>query len=210
MKSEIYLSVMCIACVGAFVAALITNRKSIKNEVSLAIKQDISREQMKKAEQTIKLFLSQKNISSSANILDIGAALNVRKGEVVDHISGQAHLSTPDEDGIMTVTFRKGLTQQECRFAFAHECGHIINNDKVPIDRPAGKHKPFAEQAADYVAAALLMPIDPVYTYLEENHFRTASPRKRVKITKRLCKTYCVNEVLALRRIREIYMVKDG
>lgn len=209
MSPEIYLSIMSVACLGALVISLIVNRKKVKDELAIAIKQDITSEQMKKAEQAVKLFLSEKKIPYGASISVVGAALNIREGETVERISGQAHLSSPNEDGIMVVTFRKGLSQQERTFAFAHECGHRINNDSVPIDRPAGKHKALAEQAADYVAAALLMPLDSVYTYLEENHFRTASPRMRIKITKSLCKTYGVDEVVALRRIREVYMVKE-
>lgn len=209
MSSEIYLSIMSITCFGALVISLIVNRKKVKDELAIAIKQDITCEQMKTAERTVKLFLSEKNIPCGASISEIGAALNIREGETVERISGQAHLSSPDEHGIMVVTFRKGLSQQERTFAFAHECGHRINKDTAPIDRPAGKHKAFAEQAADYVAAALLMPLDSVYNYLEENHFRTAPSRMRIKITKNLCKTYGVGEVVALRRIREVYMVKE-
>lgn len=208
MSSGIYLSVMSVACFGVFVISLIVNRKKVKDEIATAIKQDITSKQMKEAEQVVERFLSEKNIPSGASISEVGAALNIREGETVERISGQAHLSGPNEDGIMIVTFRKGLSQQERTFAFAHECGHRINNDTVPIDRPAGKHKALAEQLADYVAAALLMPLDSVYTYLEKNHFRTASPRARIKITKSLCKIYGVDEVVALRRIREVYMVK--
>lgn len=209
MSPEIYLSVMGAACLGALVISLIVNPKKVKDELAVAFEQDITSEQMKEAEQTVRRFLSEKKIPYGANISVVGAALNIREGETVDWIPGQAHLSTPDKDGIMVVTFRKGLSQQERTFAFAHECGHRINNDAVPIDRPAGKHKPLVEQTADYVAAALLMPLDPVYTYLEDHHFRTTSPRMRIKITKSLCRIYGVDEVVALRRIREVYMVKD-
>jgi len=208
MNPEIYLSVMGVACIGTLISSLIVNRKKVKDEIAIAIKQDISSEQMKEIERTVRLFLLQKKIPYGASISEIGAALNIREGETIARISGQAHLSSPDENGIMTVTFRKGLSQQERTFAFAHECGHRINNDDVPIDRPYGKHKASTEQAADYVAAALLMPLDSVYSYLEENHFRTTSPQMRIKITKSLCKDYGVDKIVALRRIREVYMVK--
>ncbi len=62
---------------------------------------------MKKAEKTIKCFLAQKNIPSGASIYEIGTALNIREGETIDCISEQAHLSNPDEDGIMFVTLGK-------------------------------------------------------------------------------------------------------
>ena len=209
MSPEIYLSVMGVVCLGTLMVSLIVSHKQVKDEIAVAIQPDITSEQMKEAEQTVKRFLAEKKIPCDASISVVGAALNIREGETVERILGQAHLSSPDENGIMVVTFRKGLSQQERTFAFAHECGHRINHDSVPIDRPAGKHKASAEQLADYVAAALLMPLDSVYAYLEENRFRTASPRRRIKITKNLCKTYGVDEVVALRRIREVYMVKE-
>ncbi len=147
---------MIAVCLCALVTSLAVNHQKVRDELAAAIKQDITNEQMKEAEQVIKLFLAQKKIPYGANITEIGAALNIREGEVAEWISGQTHLSSP------------------------------------------------------YVAAALLMPLDSVYTYLEENHFRTASPRMRIKITKNLCKTYGVDEIVALRRIREVYMVKEA
>ncbi|HBA49326.1 MAG TPA: hypothetical protein DCZ91_16340 [Lachnospiraceae bacterium] len=110
----------------------------------------------------------------------------------------------------MVVTFRKGLSKQERTFAFAHECGHIINEDDAPIDRPDGKHKSETEQTADYVAAALLMPIDDVYAYLIENRYQDTTPQKRVRLMKALCKRYGVSEVIALRRIREVSVLKSA
>ncbi len=67
----------------------------------------------------------------------------------------------------------------------------IINckkDDAVSIYLPDGKHKTLEEQMEDYVAIALLMPLDSVHTYLEKNHFRTASSRMRIKVTVRGCR----------------------
>ena len=45
-----------------------------------------------------------------------------------------------------------GLTNEEIIFAFAHECAHIVNHDKLPIARPSGKGKAKIEQYADIIA----------------------------------------------------------
>ena len=42
MSSEIYLSIMSITCFGALVISLIVNRKKVKDELAIAIKQDIT------------------------------------------------------------------------------------------------------------------------------------------------------------------------
>lgn len=208
MNPDVYLIAMCASCIAAVAASLVVNRKSVKGELTDAVKQDITKEQMWDAEQVISDFLSEAGIPPGASIYEIGAVLNIRDGGDVEWLPGQARLSRPDQDGIMTVTFRRGLSRQERMFAFAHECGHRINKDVVPADRPTGRHKDSVEQAADYVAAALLMPLEQVYAYLEDNHFRTAPSRERVKITRKLGKIYGVDMAVALRRIREVYAVK--
>lgn len=64
------------------------------------------------------------------------------------------------------------------------------------------------DQLANYVGAALLMPIDQVYAFLEENDFKGASTRKRIKLIDQLCKRYDVSRITALRRVEEVYSVK--
>ena len=165
---------------------------------------------MRQAEEKVSRFLEKNHLKPGTHISIIGQALNIRINDIEERIPGQAHLGNPDENGIMTVTFRRGLSQQERTFAFAHECGHIINEDTVPIDRPEGRHKAYVEQAADYVAAALLMPLDQIYAFLVERDYHGASPRKRMKLVRGLCRTYGVDNIIALRRIREVYILKEA
>ena len=210
MNPELYLTIILISCFVVFITSFILNSGRIKAEFSMAVKQDITSEQMKKAEEKESRFLLKNNLKPGEDISVIGQALKIRVNDIEEQISGQAHLGSPDINGIMTVTFRRGLSQQEKTFAFAHECGHIINEDAVPIDRPDGKHKAYVEQAADYVAAALLMPLDDVYHYLSINNYQNASPQKRTRLLKGLCRTYNVDDIIALRRIREVYTLKNS
>ncbi|MBQ8639242.1 MAG: ImmA/IrrE family metallo-endopeptidase [Lachnospiraceae bacterium] len=150
-------------------------------------------------------FLKRNQIKAGDPIDVIAKALNVKPGGADGDISGQARLSKPDQSGSMTVTFRKGLMPQERLFAFAHECAHLINQDQAPAARSEGRNKPMAEQRADYTAAALLMPADHVYEYLNENHYRDTTARKRVALIGKLCKRYGVSDVIALRRVKEVY-----
>ena len=209
MKADLYLISVFVLAVFVSVLSLVFHLKKYKSELLLAIKPDITNEQMKEFEKRVSTFLRENHIEPGTQISSIGKALNIREGEIGAPILGQAHLSAPNEDGTMVVTFRKGLSQQERKFAFAHECGHIINKDELPIDRPDGQHKPYIEQAADYVAAALLMPIDDVYLYLSETNYQDVSPRERVKLTQKLCKIYGVDKFIVLRRIKEVYALKE-
>ncbi len=208
MKADLYLISVSLLAVLVSVFSLVFHLKKYKSELLLEIKPDITKEQMKEFENRVSAFLIENHIKPGAQISSIGEALKIREGEIGAPILGQAHLSSPNEDGTMVVTFRKGLSQQERKFAFAHECGHIINKDDLPIDRPDGRHKSYKEQAADYVAAALLMPIDEVYLYLSKNKYQSVSPRERVILTRELCKIYGVDKIIALRRIKEVYALK--
>ncbi|MCI8691513.1 MAG: ImmA/IrrE family metallo-endopeptidase [Lachnospiraceae bacterium] len=210
MRPELYLIGMSTIGVIVFVVSFLLNRKSLKEELAVAVKQDISIEQMRIAEKKVSNFLFQNGLNPGEGISVIGRALNIYEGDEDDRISSQAHLSGPDRNGAMVVTFRKGLSRQERTFAFAHECGHVINEDDAPIDRPDGKHKPQIEQAADYVAAALLMPLDEVYVFLCENRYQDTTPQNRIRLTKTLCRKYGVSEVIALRRIREVFVLKSA
>lgn len=62
----------------------------------------------------------------------------------------------------------------------------------------------------NYMAGALLLPLESVYEFLEEKQFRTAAPKERIRIVEALCKTYNVDRVLAFRRIHEVYTIKNS
>jgi len=209
MRVEIYLTLVFVFAVLVSIISFFYHSKKYKLEFLTAIKPDITNIQMQECEDRISAFFAEKRITPGTQISEIGQALNIREGEIGAQILGQAHLSCPDKNGAMVVTFRKGLSKQERQFAFAHECGHIINEDKLPIDRPEGRHKPQIEQAADYVAAALLMPINDVYSYLTEHNYRGVSRKERAVLTKELCKIYSVDSIIVLRRIKEIYALKE-
>ncbi len=107
------------------------------------------------------------------------------------------------------VFFKDGLSEAERTFDFAHECGHRINHDPTPQTRPDGYNKPERDQLADYVGAALLMPIETVYSYLIENNYKEASVTKKGALIRELCAKHGVSEMIALRRVKEVYILKQ-
>ena len=194
----------------SFLISLIVSRHIIKNEFSpSAIKIDISIEKMTDLENEISSFFATNNIIPGASIQIIAEKLSIEKGDVIKGQEDQAYLNKPNGSGKMVVTFTDGLTQEEMTFAFAHECAHQLNHDEVPIGRPVGRGKPEIEQFADYTAAALLMPIDDVYSRLIESNYKGISTRKKAAFIKKLCKVYHVSEIIVIRRIREVYSVKE-
>ncbi len=135
--------------------------------------------------------------------------LHVKIGKDDPRIVGQAYISEPNPEGNMTVTFREGVPYEQRKFILAHECAHIINGDPLPNARPDGKNKSPTEQLADYTAAAILMPKESVYRYLKENNYENLTAKKRSIVIKKLCKEFEVTPIIALRRVKEIYELKQ-
>lgn len=208
MTTVVYITLFVLIASVTIISSYIVSKKVYLDEYSKKIKLDITVEQMVDAENRIKCFYLENNLPSNASIWEIAKKLHIKDGGIDNQLTQQAHLSEPNLQGDMVVTFKNGLNVTRKIFNFAHECAHVINNDPQPIDRPDGKNKSFTEQLADYTAAALLMPINEVYDYLVEKKYNQLSPKKRVVLIKALCQQYEVSEVIALRRIKEIYEIK--
>ena len=208
MSAEIYLTVFTTVTALVSIVSFLAARSAISKEISSRVKLDVTLDQMREHEQKVKIFLDEHNISAGTDIHVIAQTLNVTKGGEEPGLKSLAHLSDPDENGRMVVTFQPGLSPEATLFALAHECAHLVNKDSTPADRPHGYNKPQIEQLADYTAAALLMPLDAVYTFLTQGSYKRQSPRKRMVMVRQLCKTYGVDEIIVLRRIQEVYDLK--
>lgn len=208
MSVQDYLFAFGVVFVSTFFISIVLTRRIIKNELSEKIKLDISSDQMMESEERIKQFFKEHNINTDTSISKIANILKVEKGGVEKELEEQANLK--EENGKKIVVFKGGLTEQEKQFVFAHEIAHLINGDEVPVTRPSGRNKSQTEQLADYTAAALLMPLENVYSFLETNNYIGASTKKRTIMVKHLCKKYGVTEVIALRRVKEVYVLKQS
>lgn len=210
MNVQLYLTTVSFVFIFVLMVSLVMVRESTKKMMRERIKLDITIKQMRDSEKNIATMLEQYNLEPGVSIWKLADVLNVRKGGVEEGISDFAHLSEPDEYGKSTVTFQRGLSKEEQKFYFAHECAHKLNQDFIPATRPTGRNKPIVEQLADYTAAALIMPLEEVYHYLVENRYQTVSARKRTSLVRGLCKKYEVSEIIALRRIHEVYCLKGN
>ena len=148
MTLQIYLSITIpIIFLASTVFFYITYKLKEKEYESL-LKMDIGLEEMVKVERKLDDFVKKNNLSYSSTV--------------------QAYIEKDNDSGKKIVMFKPGLSDIEKEFAFAHEIAHIINNDAIPASRPDAHNKDFIEQRADYTAAAILMPINEVSTFLKE------------------------------------------
>ena len=209
MSSQVYLLVFGTGILIAVIASALVSYNVMKNRYERELQSDISVEQMILSEKKVAEFLSENQIKPGESIHIIAKALNVVEGKEMSGIKDRAILGEPDASGKMTVDFRQGQSEEDLLFDFAHECGHLINNDPAPATRPEGHNKSEIEQLADYVGAALLMPLESVYAYLTENDYIGASSRQQIKLIQALCEKYGVSRMIALRRVKEVYAVKQ-
>lgn len=208
MRPEIYFAVVIFVCMAAIAASAIYHSKVMRPAILAEVQPKLTAEQMQVHEAKISKFLASNNIEPGSSIGMIGAALNILIGETGAAIPKLAQLNYPAENGMMTVSFQTELSLSDWTLPFAHECAHILNGDSVAVVRGDVKVGPGVEDAADYTAGALLMPLETVYTFLERHDFQGASKSRRVNLVKKLCAQYGVEPAVALRRIREIYTLK--
>ncbi|MCM1225329.1 MAG: ImmA/IrrE family metallo-endopeptidase [Lachnospiraceae bacterium] len=209
MLFEIYLVLFGGVSILTIILSFIITHFSLKKEYEQKIKLDITVEQMRMLERRYSDFLKENQLDRTVDIDKIAEVLQVSIGGEDSKISNQADLSEPDEFGNRIVIFKRGLTLEKKNFAYAHECAHLINGDVGPLARPEGYNKPLVEQLADYTAAAMLMPEDEIYKYLESNDYKKLSPKRRVRVIRALCRKYKVSEVIVLRRVKEVYELKQ-
>lgn len=210
MTGNMYLCIAFTLTVFTIVATVMSSYKKIKSDLLSTISSDITVEQMRQSEKRVSDFLRTNGLTPGTEIGVIAQKLKIIDGGNDDSLTAHAVLGLPNENGERVACFKSDLSPEERMFALAHECGHRIDHDEGPRTRPSGQNKPGQEQLADYVGAALLMPIDSVYSYLCENNYRTATRRRRHAMLKVLCRKYEVDREVALRRVHEVYAVKEG
>lgn len=209
MSVHVYLTTFIILFIAVSAISVRKTFSFIKKDFSEQIKLDVTPERMAESENNISKFLEKNNIKADGSILEIARILNVEQGDTEKGLDTQAHLKEESETGKKVVTFKDGLSEEEKKFVFAHEIAHLLNGDSIPVTRPYGRNKSEIEQYADYTAAALLMPFELVEDFLMKNNYQNSSVQKRTVLVRKLCKEYGVTEIIALRRIKEVYTLKN-
>lgn len=204
------ITVYLVFILGAIVFALIKSFQESINNAKKEMKPDIKIEQMDALEEKVEVSRRKYGIEEGDTIDKIAKKLNVKiSPDLNPGLEGKAETQGDESRGYI-VTFAANESEPERMFTLAHECGHIINGDKLPRSKLKGHDKPEEEQLADYTAAALLMPIDSVGKFLQETKYKKLAPWKRAEVVRQLCKKYNVTETSMLRRINEVYAVQNA
>ena len=205
MSFEVYTGIAVLLAVLAIIVSSLYAHLVTKRDFKQKLQSDITIDQMLESEERIESFYRENNLYPGCTLSKIAEALLVKMGGIDATLTNdQAHISQQGPDGYRVVDFKSDLSKTEKRFAYAHECAHVLNNDDIPATRPNGQHKSPCEQIADYTAAAFLMPYKDVLQVLTDYDYATGSKNQRVRVLRFLCQRYQVSEMVASRRISEV------
>lgn len=208
MSVQFYLLIVIICFLAAIVFVCIFGRDIYNEHYSSQLKFDIGLDEMKESEEILKNFMSNNDIDINGNIVrNVAQKLDVEIGGYSNTIQNNAELSM--KNGKKVVIMKEGLNDQEQWFCFAHECAHLIYGDPIPQARPEGKDKDKREQRADYLAAAMIMPREKVYAFLEGNNYMNISSNKKLKLIAQMSREYNVRDVVVMRRIKEVIALEQ-
>ena len=97
------------------------------------------------------------------------------------------------------------LDEKKNRFAVAHELGHVIMGDALPVGRKG--HGIFIrskeEQLRDYIAAAILLPFKEFNKLLNEAEYFTSNEKQKLKFIDDISQSRKVDRELVIKRIME-------
>lgn len=209
MNAQVYIVTIGFVGVVSAAVAVVVSYRTMRESYRSLLTPDITVEQMAQSEEQVREFFQRCELSPGADINEIAKKLDVVPASGFVNIIGAKARMEEDSAGRARVDFKRGQNRQELKFDLAHECGHRIRHDPLPATKPDGHTESEVEQLADYVGIALLMPIDEIFTYLKGHNYKKVSSKQQMKLLYDLCKQYDVDRVTALRRIQEVYAVKD-
>ncbi len=204
-------------------AALITILTACIIEI---IKTKISKEIMTQAnleiyEKWLDDYLSTKKISRD-DLLDIckgqkkdddGAPLRINIEEIPlldKKLKGGEAVIDNDGEGGYTVYVADNLSTKSNRFAIAHEIGHVVMGDPLPVGRKG--HGLFIrskdEQIRDYIAAAILLPMEEFSNLIEQANYELLDKKGKMKFIETLSDEREVDREVIMKRIIEYKTIK--
>lgn len=158
-------------------------------------------------------FLESNQISRREGLMQLCQKLNAQIETVpsIDrHLNGAEAVIDYSENGyVVHVAENLGLKQR--RFAIAHEIGHVVMGDKLPVKRNG--HGIFIrskdEQIRDYIAAAILLPRDKFSQLLAEKQFYSLGTKGKNEFIATVSEEFDVDESVVIKRIKECKLLAE-
>ncbi len=204
----ILIGIFGLACIITMIVASIIEAK--KSRISKEImKPDV----LMDCEKKLGEFLESNKISRREDLLRLCQSLNVQIETVPPinrHLNGAEAVIDSSENGyIVRVAENLGVKQR--RFAIAHEIGHVVMGDELPVKRNG--HGIFIrskdEQIRDYIAAAILLPRDKFSQLLAEKRFYSLGTKGKNEFIATVSEEFDVDESVVIKRIKECKLLAE-
>ena len=204
---DIYLVIMCVAFTFSLIASFIIYKENYIAGFKRKVTVDISVENMKAIEKIVSDTKEKYSLNDDSTLKEFANALHIKEGKIIKIKDANAIISSKQSDGYNYVDFSKNLSEIDKRYAFAHECGHVLNGDLIPNTKQFGHGKPESEQRADYAAAAIIMPIGKVERILKDMRFEELNSKEKKNIILKMTQMFQVTESSAIKRINEVRLL---
>lgn len=214
----ILISIFSIASIITSIVTIIIEIK--KSKVSQAImKPDI----LMKYERILDNYLKSKEISlqddmtnsQKVDLMKLCQSLNIevrKKPRMNTRLNDVEAEINHSENGSYVVNVAENLSLKQYRFAIAHEIGHVVMGDNLPVKRNG--HGIFIrseeEQIRDYIAAAILLPMDMFSKQIENAKFYSLEDKQKKEFIATMSEMLDVDESVVIKRIKECKLLAEA
>lgn len=210
MSAGIYLIIFGGVILIAFAFSLYAYKVIYAQKLQSEIQIDITEQQMHEIEDKIQKIKDENGFDDDTDIYTFAKSQNVYEGIEKPMTNSKACIESENNTDRKIVDYSIGMSKEDKIFAFAHECGHVINDDHIPNKQHKGHGKPEEEQLADYVAAALLLPRRKMENYILKSNFYGVNTKEKMKIIRMISQRHCVTVTAVIKRIKEIRALNNS
>ena len=208
MTATFFITYICVVSAISVIVGIFICLVYLGPELKRQMEIDISVKEMEKAELKIAYLKKENGLPDDVGINMISSVLNVVDcGEDIN-LKDRAYILKPTNSSRIEVYHKTNIADSDKLFDFAHECGHLINGDKIPTTRPNGQNKEEMELLADYTGVAVLLPYTDIKRTLEKANYSNASIFKRSHTISEISNKYTVDKTVVARRIKEVLLLE--
>lgn len=203
----LYIYILLGICGGSMIlAAIVAIIFKIKR--ILQSKEIFTKDKIQEYEQDLKKYLEEYDVADFENLEQL---CELREIDIINEPQTSKLLKgreavVYEENGHYKVYVDDCLNESHKRFAIAHEVAHVVKGD-APLPAWRDEHKflmrSAKEQIRDYIAAAILLPMDEFGRILQASNYSQKSKKEKMIFIETISKTKKVEMDVVIRRIKE-------
>lgn len=203
----LYVYILLGICGAAIIITLII-ATAVECAKVVQCKRLFSKEKIQEYEQDLKQYFINNELSNNKSLEEL-CRLNdiivVEMPQTSKRLKGREAVVYEEGDNYK-IYVDECLNEKHKRFAIAHEYAHIIKGDK-PLPAARDGHgflmRSPTEQVRDYIAAAILLPMDEFKELFENANYDKCDKKGKQKFVEQVSTLKCVETDVVIRRINE-------